>query len=118
MLAIGLLPSVADASRYGAPVREYGGAIPIAESRWITAADYPHSALRQQLQERVVAAFTISADGKIVGCSVEASSGSPILDAVPCKALQRRARFKPRSSTGGSAVEAKERYSVDVWLPD
>jgi len=117
-LAIPLVVQAAQASPFGAPVKEFGGATPIGENRWITASDYPESPVRLELQGRVIVAFDIGTDGKITGCNVETSSGSPVLDAVPCRLLQRRARFKPRMASDGSAAETKGRYSVDFWIPE
>jgi protein TonB len=118
LLSIPFLATSALASPFGTPVREFGGATPVGESRWITASDYPESPVRLQLQGRVIVAFAIGADGKITRCNVEGSSGSPKLDEVPCRLLQRRARFKPKVANDGAAVESKGRYSVDFWIPE
>lgn len=118
VLSIPFLATSALASPFGAPIREFGGATPIGERRWITALDYPESPVRMQVQGRVIVAFVISADGKVTQCNVEVTSGSPLLDAVPCRLLQRRAKFKPKTAKDGSPIEAKGRYSADFWIPE
>jgi TonB family protein len=98
-------------------VREYGGAMPKNENLWIGAVDYPSGALRSGEQGNVIVAFDITADGRAKNCIVEASSGSPTLDRVPCRIIERKARFIPASDESGP-VATKGRYSVAFWLPD
>jgi TonB family protein len=98
-------------------VREYGGATPKNEDRWLGASDYPSDALRKGQQGNVIVAFDITVDGRAKNCVVEASSGSPSLDGVPCRLIERNARFEPASSESGP-VATKGRYSVAFWLPD
>jgi protein TonB len=118
VLTIPLMVQTAQASPFGPSVKEFGGATPIGENRWITSSDYPESPLRLEVQGRVIVAFGIGADGKITTCNVESSSESPVLDEISCRLLQRRARFKPQMASDGSAVETKGRYSVDFWIPE
>jgi len=98
-------------------VREYGGATPKNENLWIGAFDYPSDALRKGQQGNVIVAFDITADGRVKNCVVEASSGTPSLDRVPCRLIERKARFKPANGESGPFA-TKGRYSVAFWLPN
>ena len=120
ILAILLLPTSAAIAQHKNPwptVREYGGAKPKNENRWIGFADYPSEALRNGEQGNVVVAFDITIDGRAKNCFVDVSSGSQSLDRVPCKLIERNARFQP-ASDGNGPLATKGRYSVAFWLPD
>ena len=98
-------------------IKEFGGAKPKNEARWIGADDYPTKALRDDVQGNVIVTFDITADGKATNCVVESSSGSAILDEVPCPLIERKARFKPALAEGGTPKDTKARLSVPFWLP-
>ena len=120
ILGILLLPTSAAIAQHKNPwptVREYGGAKPKNENRWIGFADYPSEALRNGEQGNVVVAFDITIDGRAKNCFVDVSSGSQSLDRVPCKLIERNARFQP-ASDGNGPLATKGRYSVAFWLPD
>lgn len=86
------------------------------ENLWIGAVDYPSDALRKGQQGNVIVAFDITVAGRATNCVVESSSGSPSLDRVPCRLLERNARFKP-ASDGSGPKATKGRYSVAFRLP-
>lgn len=113
-----LVSATVAASPFGAPVRDFSGAVPVGEDQWIVAEDYPTAALRNEDEGRVVVVFTITAKGKVSNCRVETSSGHAALDDVPCAVLPRRARFKPLRDEHSVPVEVEGRYSVDFWLPE
>lgn len=98
-------------------VRDYGGAKPKNENRWIGVADYPNGSLRNGEQGNVIVVFDITADGRAKNCIVDVSSGLQSLDRVPCKLIERIARFEP-ANDGNGPVATKGRYSVAFWLPE
>ena len=120
IMGVGILSSPAlGQQRPGWPIiKDFGGAVPRNEGRWITIADYPINALRKGHEGNVVVAFDITAMGRAENCVVEVSSGVISLDQVPCRLIEQRARFKPARGEGDAPAETKARYSVAFWLPD
>ena len=96
-------------------IEDFGGAIPLNKG-WVGPLDYPAHALEKGLQGNVVVSFDINSTGRAENCVVEASSGIPELDRVPCPLIEKRARFKALERNGMAAV-TKARFSVAFWLP-
>jgi protein TonB len=67
---------------------------------WATDADYPSRALRANEQGTTGFHLSIGPDGRVTGCEVTSSSGSPELDQTTCTLVTRRARFKPALQDG------------------
>ncbi|MDR6509617.1 TonB family protein [Novosphingobium capsulatum] len=110
-LAIGLLigmPALAQDSTPGRPVTNPG--------TWISAADYPASALRNAEQGAVHFALTYDTTGMPTTCEVTASSGSSQLDDTTCRILMARARFVP-GTKHGKPVGDTFRSSINWRLP-
>ena len=63
--------------------------------------DYPSDAQRNDEQGTVGVSLSISADGRVSGCSVTSSSGSRSLDNATCRILRSRARFTPAKGSNG-----------------
>ena len=70
---------------------------------YVTADDYPAEAMRNEEQGLVAFRLYVGPDGRVVGCSVTSSSGSPSLDETTCSIMQRRARFTPAMMNGRPA---------------
>jgi len=70
----------------------------------ISYADYPEDALRANRQGLVQVRLAIDAAGKVAGCTVVQSSGTPSLDAATCDILQSRAAFTPARDAAGRPV--------------
>lgn len=71
----------------------------------INIADYPPSALREREQGRPGFRLTVGPDGRVTGCVILVSSGSPALDSTTCRVLRSRARFTPAVDSNGRPVE-------------
>ncbi len=71
----------------------------------INIADYPPSALREREQGRPRFRLTIGPDGRVTGCVILVSSGSPALDSATCRIMRSRARFSPAVDGNGRPVE-------------
>ena len=71
----------------------------------INIADYPPSALREREQGRPGFRLTVGPDGRVTGCVILVSSGSPALDSTTCRVLRSRARFTPAVDSTGRPVE-------------
>lgn len=82
-------------------------------ARWVEASDLPEIG-----KEADVTTFdlTIDRSGKPSHCAIVIRSGSDKLDAAVCKALVKRARFRPAIGLDGSTVFYVRRDRV-VWIP-
>jgi protein TonB len=70
------------------------------QSTWVTDADYPSSAMREQRQGVTAVRLTVGPDGRVANCDITRSSGSPDLDNAACSNITRRARFNPAMENG------------------
>ena len=91
-----------------------GGSPALWISGGLKDSDYPSEALRGGLQGRVTVHFTVLTSGRIAGCQVVASSGSPLLDATTCRLLTKRLRFRPATDGQGRPIET-QLYSDHTW---
>ncbi|KTR82731.1 energy transducer TonB [uncultured Novosphingobium sp.] len=84
-----------------APTGPTSGAQPKGSpASWATNDDYPQAAIRKEAQGTTGFSLTVGPDGRVTGCTVTSSSGSPELDDATCKLVTRRARFKPAVQNG------------------
>lgn len=83
-------------------------------ARWITQKDYPAEAVRLRLEGTTNARWVIGIDGRVKKCIVTARSDHPGLDAVVCKALEERGRYRPAQDANGRAIESRASRRV-VW---
>lgn len=82
---------------------------------WATTNDYPTRALREEREGTTGFRVTVGPDGRVTGCSVTSSSGSPDLDDATCANVTRRARFNP--ATDGEGQPTAGSYSSRVrWV--
>lgn len=73
---------------------ETGAAIPIGgSSAWLSDADYPSRAQREERSGATGYRLEVGPDGRVTNCTVTKSSGHPDLDEATCRILPRRARF-------------------------
>lgn len=72
--------------------------------QWITADDYPPSALRVEAEGVVRVILSVDAAGNLADCQVAQSSGNADLDATTCALLRKRAKFVPARDASGQPV--------------
>lgn len=89
-----------------------------SKAEWIEADDYPQAAIRAAEEGSVTVKLAIDARGSVAGCDVLKSSGSQVLDGATCKAIQRRARYKPATDGAGRAIAAVDQHTVRWTLPE
>lgn len=77
-------------------------------------ADYPAEAVRQKSEGQVWFELDIDDRGRIIACTIKASSGHASLDRAACDVYRRRARFKPALDTGGRARTTKSQHAL-IW---
>ncbi len=73
---------------------------------WITRADYPPAALRQERTGLVTFMLQVGKDGRVSNCTVTAGSGSPDLDSATCTLITARAQFLPALDKVGKPTES------------
>jgi len=84
-------------------------------ANWATTNDYPTRALREEREGTTSFRVTVGPDGRVTGCSVTSSGGSPDLDDATCANVTRRARFNP--ATDGEGQPTTGSYSNRVrWV--
>lgn len=84
---------------------------------WITPSDYPTDMLRKDVSGAVRIRLDVAVDGKPSGCTVQGSYSDPAFQTVSCKALMRKARFKPARDVGGQAAASYWATSVVFSIP-
>ncbi|NJC32726.1 protein TonB [Sphingomonas jejuensis] len=81
---------------------------------WISDADYPARALREERSGTSSIRWEISTAGRVENCTVVASSGSPDLDRAACQAITRRGRYDPALDATGAPIRSSASRRV-VW---
>ena len=84
---------------------------------YVTADDYPPSALAQRQEGIVAFALEIAANGRVNQCVVVESSGSMALDAATCRIMRSRSRFTPAVDSNGNPAVGSISDSVEWRLP-
>jgi protein TonB len=79
--------------------------------------DYPAEALRRHEQGTVEVDLLITPQGRVGGCSIVVSSGSPSLDQGTCELLAKRARYHPSTDDQGKPVEGHDHAKIRWVLP-
>ena len=79
--------------------------------------DYPAAALRDRVEGRVGFALAVTAQGRVNGCRITASSGSSALDSTTCRILYSRARYTPARDARGVAVPDADVGEIVWTLP-
>jgi TonB family protein len=77
-------------------------------------SDYPDPALRQYEQGRVTLTFLVDEKGQVADCTVEDTSGIPVLDTMSCYVISRRAQFAPALGPDGKPVRSAHQTRI-VW---
>jgi protein TonB len=94
------------------------GAVPAgSRADWVTTDDYPTAALREGVEGSVGIEVAIDANGRVSGCTITSSSGSPLLDQTTCKLYSRRARFTPAQDEGGRPMATHRADRVRWQIP-
>ena len=86
-------------------------------SSWATPDDYPTAAIRDERTGVTRFSVTIDAEGKVSGCQVTGSSGHSDLDALTCKLVTRRARFKPATDGEGNPTSGSVSNAIRWEIP-
>jgi len=87
-------------------------------AQWVTQADYPARALREEREGTSAITWDINAEGRVENCRVTSSSGSPDLDDAACKAITRRGRYQPALDQAGNPMRSSQSRRVVWQIPD
>jgi protein TonB len=81
------------------------------------ARDYPAASRRAGVQGSVVVRFTVGTDGRASGCRVTRSSVNAELDALTCRLVEQRFRYRPARDSSGNPVSDTVSRTFDWLLP-
>lgn len=70
----------------------------------ITPRDYPRRLGNEGVGGRVGVSFTVGVNGRVTRCAVTRSSGVPELDALTCRLIEQRFRYRPSTDRYGRPV--------------
>ena len=70
----------------------------------IRDSDYPEAAYRRRIGGTVHLRFVVLPNGRVRQCAVTRSSGSAELDAVTCRLIERRFRYRPARDARGKPI--------------
>ncbi|MFL9842013.1 energy transducer TonB [Sphingomonas sp. ST-64] len=87
--------------------------------RWVRGrlrdSDYPEDLADAGIGGRVTVLYLVEVDGRVGECDVVGSSGTPQLDALTCRLIRERFRFRPSRTGAGKPVPAWIRESHE-WV--
>jgi protein TonB len=102
-------PAVGSGAGGGAGGQGYGGddeggtdLVQIAGE--IRPSDYPPDLRERGVGGRVGMVFTVGTDGRVTSCSITRSSGVPELDALTCRLIRERFRYRPSTDRYGRPI--------------
>ena len=72
----------------------------------LTVADFPDGLIGPGQQASVGVRYTVEIDGRVTGCSVLRSSGFSQVDALACRLITQRFRYRPATNRAGQPVRA------------
>jgi protein TonB len=81
----------------------------------IAPRDYPKHLGNAGIGGRVTVTFTVQVNGRATGCRVSRSSGIPELDALTCRLIEQRFRFRPSTDRYGRPVPEEVDWDHD-WI--
>jgi protein TonB len=83
----------------------------------ISPSDYPRSLGNAGIGGRVSVTFTVETNGRVSGCRVTRSSGIPELDALTCRLMEERFRFRPSTDRYGRPIRDEVDWDHDWSAP-
>lgn len=82
----------------------------------IERSDYPPELGRAGIGGRVSVTFTVLPNGRATGCHVTRPSRVPELDALTCRIIEQRFRFRPSTDRNGRPIAEEVDWDHD-WIP-
>lgn len=84
---------------------------------WLSADDYPASALNAHNEGTTLIGWTIASSGRVTDCRILKSSGTAELDKAACTGILKRGRYRPALDAAGNPVESYSTRIVRWSLP-
>ena len=81
----------------------------------ILPSDYPKRLGNAGIGGRVSVTFTVEANGRVSNCRITRSSGIPELDALTCRLMEQRFRFRPSTDRYGRPIPDEVDWDHD-WI--
>jgi len=81
----------------------------------IRPSDYPRDLRERGIGGRVGMVFTVGPSGRVTSCSITRSSGVPELDALTCRLIEERFRYRPSTDRYGRPI-ADEVEGEHDWV--
>lgn len=81
----------------------------------IGPSDYPRDLRERGIGGRVEMTFTVGTDGRVTSCRITRSSGVPELDALTCRLVQQRFRYRPSTDRYGRPIP-DEVDGIQDWV--
>ncbi|WP_062792099.1 energy transducer TonB [Sphingobium chlorophenolicum] len=89
-----------------------------APGSWLSDADYPSRAQREERSGTAGFRLEIGPDGRVTNCTITSSTGHADLDEATCRLLPKRARFKPAVAAGGGPMSDTYNGRITWRLPE
>ncbi|MBW8784485.1 MAG: TonB family protein [Novosphingobium sp.] len=83
-----------------------GGTPPQHIAGRLSFADLPEGLLAPYSEAGVGVRYKVDAEGHVSDCGVDQSSGSAALDALTCRLIEQRFRFRPARDEAGRPVDS------------
>jgi protein TonB len=81
----------------------------------ILPSDYPKHLGNAGIGGRVSVTFTVETNGRVTNCRITRSSGIPELDALTCRLMEQRFRFRPSTDRYGRPIRDEVDWDQD-WI--
>lgn len=81
----------------------------------IEPSDYPRALGNRGIGGRVSVTFVVETNGRVTNCRVTRSSGIPELDALTCRLMEQRFRFRPSTDRYGRPIRDEVDWDHD-WI--
>ena len=81
----------------------------------IEPSDYPRALGNRGIGGRVSVTFTVETNGRVTNCRVTRSSGIAELDALTCRLMEQRFRFRPSTDRYGRPIRDEVDWDHD-WI--
>ena len=79
--------------------------------------DFPRSGANDRDGKFIVVRYAVGTDGRVRNCRVVQSSGSAEADAITCRLIEKRFRYRPAENAAGNPVADETGWKQWWWRP-
>ena len=96
-----------------------GGVVKRAEKMGgeLKTKDFPRSGVNDRDGKFITVRFVVGTDGRVGNCRVVQSSGSAEADAITCRLIEKRFRYRPALDATGKPVREETGWKQWWWRP-